>query len=321
VRPEPANAGSIARAARILREGGIVSFPTETVYGLGACAFDARAVARVFEAKERPAFDPLIVHIARREDLAVLVQNVPDLAWKLIDNFWPGPLTLVLPRRDTVPGIVTAGLPTVGVRMPAHPVAHALILETGSPVAAPSANPFGYLSPTTADHVSAQLGDRVDMILDGGPSAVGVESSILKIEDGAPVLLRPGGMPLEEIERAAGIPVRDESGVHALPEAPGQMESHYSPHTPVRIIKSATECGETSSRCGLLAFRDPGDAGRFARVEVLSPTGDLCEAAARLFSALHELDRAGLDEICAQEVPEEGLGRAIMNRLRRASFR
>jgi L-threonylcarbamoyladenylate synthase len=321
VRPVPADAGNIGLAARLLREGGIVSFPTETVYGLGACVHDARAVARIFEAKERPAFDPLIVHIAKREELELLVRDVPLLAWKLIDQFWPGPLTLVLPKHDTVPEIVTAGLPTVGVRMPAHPVAHALILETGSPVAAPSANPFGYLSPTTAAHVSDQLGDRVDMILDGGPSDVGVESTIVKIEAGALVLLRPGGMPLEEIERVAGMPVSDESAVRNLPEAPGQMESHYSPHTPVRIIKSVAECGETVSRCGLLAFRDPGESGRFARVAVLSPTGDLREAAARLFSALHELDGYGLDEICAQEVPEQGLGRAIMNRLRRASSR
>ncbi|TAL36476.1 MAG: threonylcarbamoyl-AMP synthase [Spirochaetes bacterium] len=316
-----ADADAILRAARILRDGGIVSFPTETVYGLGARVDDGRAVARIFEAKNRPSFDPLIVHIARIEELDALVSGVTPLALRLIERFWPGPLTLVLPKKDLVPDIVTAGLPSVGVRMPAHPVARALIEETGVPLAAPSANPFGYISPTTASHVEEQLGERVDLILDGGPCAVGVESTIVKISGDGYTLLRPGGVTVEEIEMLAGARLADASGARAVPEAPGQMNQHYSPRTPVRVVKSFKEIGPRTGRCGLIAFMDPHDAPGFERIEVLSPTGDLREAAARLFASLHELDRLGLDVIYAEEVPEEGVGRAIMNRLRRAASR
>jgi L-threonylcarbamoyladenylate synthase len=316
-----ADAAAIRRAARILRDGGIVSFPTETVYGLGARVDDGRAVARIFEAKNRPSFDPLIVHIARIEELSALASEVPALALRLIERFWPGPLTLVLPKTDHVPDIVTAGLASVGVRMPAHPVARALIEETGIPLAAPSANPFGYISPTTASHVEEQLGERVDLILDGGPCTVGVESTIVKIGVDEYTLLRPGGVTVEEIEACAGAALTDASGARTVPEAPGQTNQHYSPRTRVRIVKNLMEIGPRIGRCGLLAFTDPHDPPGFERIEVLSSAGDLREAAARLFASLHDLDRLGLDVIFAQEVPEEGVGRAIMNRLRRAASR
>ncbi|HSV97343.1 MAG TPA: L-threonylcarbamoyladenylate synthase [Spirochaetota bacterium] len=308
---------NIERAAGILRSGGIVAFPTETVYGLGADALNPVACARIFEAKNRPSFDPLIVHIARLEDLEALAVAVPLRARALIERFWPGPLTLVLEKKEIVPDIVTAGLPTVAVRMPAHPVALELIVRTGRPIAAPSANPFGYISPTIAGHVVAQIGDSVDMILDGGQCAVGLESTILRIDEERAFLLRPGGLAIEEIENLIGR-VDDASGPNAIPQAPGQTTSHYSPRTPVRIVADAAVAGGVAGSAGLLAFRRPRDVLAYDHVEVLSPSGDLREAAARLFSCLHELDARGLDIIIAESVPENGLGRAIMNRLRRA---
>ena len=312
-----ADSASIERAAGILRSGGIVAFPTETVYGLGADALNPVACARIFEAKNRPSFDPLIVHLADRDRLEDLVKFVPSRARVLIERFWPGPLTLVFDKKNSIPDIVTAGLPTVAVRMPAHPVAIELIARTGRPIAAPSANPFGYISPTRAAHVAAQLGDAVDLILDGGECAVGVESTILRIEGDRAFLLRPGGLALEEIETLVGR-IEDASGPRAQPAAPGQSASHYSPRTPVRIVKEAAAAGPLIGNEGLLSFRGAPDSAVFARVETLSPGGDLREAAARLFSCLHELDSSGLRVIFAEEVPEEGLGRAIMNRLRRA---
>jgi len=314
---EKADAKNIERAAAILRSGGIVAFPTETVYGLGADAFNPVACARIFEAKNRPSFDPLIVHIARAGELDILAKTVPKRARSLIERFWPGPLTLVFDKKDGVPDIVTAGLSTVAVRMPSHPVALSLIERTGKPIAAPSANPFGYISPTRAGHVVGQLGDAVDMILDGGECAVGLESTIIRIEGARAVLLRPGGLALEEIEKIIG-EVDDASGPSRNPRAPGQTLSHYSPRTPVLIAAGDSVAGRIAGNAGLLAFREHPDAAGFAHVEVLSPSGDLREAAARLFSCLHELDSRGLDIIIAEPVPEQGLGRAIMNRLRRA---
>ncbi|HSD28827.1 MAG TPA: L-threonylcarbamoyladenylate synthase, partial [Vicinamibacteria bacterium] len=198
---------AIAEAAAILRRGGLVAFPTETVYGLGADAFNVDAVARIFAAKARPRFDPLIVHLAGAEVLPRVVRSAPVAASALAARFWPGPLTLILPKADAVPDLVTAGLDTVGVRVPDHPAARALIEAAGAPIAAPSANPFGYVSPTTAVHVAEQLGDRVDAVLDGGPCRVGVESTILSLTSETPVVLRPGGVTREELERALGRPV------------------------------------------------------------------------------------------------------------------
>lgn len=308
-------------AADIIRQGGIVAFPTETVYGLGADAFAPLAVARIFEVKGRPHFDPLIVHVASHHDLGKLVVDIPGNAEKLMTRFWPGPLNVVLPKREEVPDIVTAGLPTVAVRMPNHGMALRLIELSGSPIAAPSANPFGYLSPTTADHVRDQLGDRVDLILDGGPCPVGVESTILSFSEGKPKLLRPGGVPLEEIEFVIGkveiAPIKKNS-----PSAPGMLPRHYAPRTPIVLD---TEEGASDSyknkKVGLLAFREPREGRTFHHTEVLSQKGDLSEAAANLFAAIRRLDALNLNVIVAEIIPEIGLGRAIMDRLRRASGR
>lgn len=297
-----------------MRGGGVVAFPTETVYGLGANAFDATAVARVFEIKARPSFDPLIVHVGGDRVLMQVVRDVPDTARALIERFWPGPLTLVLRKRDAVPSIVTAGLPTVAVRMPAHPVARALLERADLPIAAPSANPFGYLSPTRAEHVERMLGERVDMILDGGPTELGVESTIVMLEP-RPTLLRYGALSVEEIESAIG-PLAREPSDEGPPLAPGRLETHYAPSTPIRIVENDAPQSERRG-AGLLAFR-AGVEG-YDAVRVLSPSGDLREAAAHLFEYLHELDALGLSRIDAQMVPSRGIGNAIADRLRRAS--
>ena len=317
--PSQKKTGIIGQAAEIIKRGGIVAFPTETVYGLGADAFNPLAVARIFEVKKRPYFDPLIVHIARPADLEKIVLNIPSKAKKLIDRFWPGPLTLVLPKRQEVPDIVTAGLPTVAVRIPSHPIALELIELADCPIAAPSANPFGYLSPTTAEHVREQLGDKVDLILDGGPCEVGVESTILSFLEKRPRLLRPGGVSLEEVESIIGKveidPVKEER-----PSAPGMLARHYAPRTPIVLDWSDKDLHSyKGKKIGLLAFQEPINCLKFDHVEVLSKKGDFREAAANLFAAIRRLDAVKLDLILAEPVSEVGLGRAIMDRLRRAS--
>jgi L-threonylcarbamoyladenylate synthase len=307
----------IARAAAVLREGGIVSFPTETVYGLGAVTSNPTAVARIFEAKRRPFFDPLIVHISRFEQLRNLAADIPELAERAARRFWPGPLTLVLNKRQEIPDIVTAGLGTVAVRMPRHDVAHRLIEECGSPIAAPSANRFGSTSPTEARHVQEQLGSAVDMIIDGGRCEVGVESTIVKAVGDSLVLLRPGGIPVEELETVAGKILMQEPA--APVEAPGQLPYHYAPATPVRIVEVIGDAHLRDEGAALLFFSNPVGRDTGSRSRVLSPRGDLREAAANLFSSLHELDRLGKRVIFAERVPEHDLGLAIMDRLRKAS--
>jgi L-threonylcarbamoyladenylate synthase len=307
---------AIRQAAEIIRRGGIVAFPTETVYGLGADAFNPLAVARIFEVKRRPYFDPLIVHVASLDDVEKLVSEVPAQAGRLMDRFWPGPLTVVLWKKDGVPDLVTAGLPTVAVRMPKHPMALSLIKEADVPVAAPSANLFGCLSPTTAGHVRDQLGHRIDFILDGGPCEVGLESTIISFSEAKPGLLRPGGVPLEEIESVIG-PV-EVKGTEAKPSAPGMLPRHYAPRTPISIARHEGNLGN-DEKVGLLAFQGPEKDRGFYAVEILSKKGDLREAAANLFAAIRRLDALNLDRIVAEPVPEVGLGRAIMDRLRRAT--
>jgi L-threonylcarbamoyladenylate synthase len=309
----------IRQAAEIIKRGGIVAFPTETVYGLGADAFNPMAVARVFEVKRRPFFDPLIVHVANNTDLDNLVIEIPSNAKKLMDRFWPGPLTVVLLKKENVPDIVTAGLPTVAIRMPKHSMTLSLIELVGSPIVGPSANPFGYLSPTTAEHVRDQLGDQIDFILDGGSCEVGVESTIVSFFTKRPMLLRPGGVPLEEIESIIGrmelSPVNDEK-----PSAPGMLPRHYAPRTPIVLDWSKKNFDSYSGKkIGLLVFQKPANDLKYDHLEVLSKKGDLREAAANLFSAVRRLDALNLDLILAESVPEVGLGRAIMDRLRRAS--
>jgi L-threonylcarbamoyladenylate synthase len=310
--PTPSN---VERAARRLAAGELVAFPTETVYGLGADATNAAACARIFAVKGRPAFDPLIVHLAALDWLPRVAARVPAAAARLGARFWPGPLTLVLPKAHAIPGIVTAGLDTVAVRIPNHPVALALLRALGRPLAAPSANRFGGLSPTRAEHVARTFGDELATVLDGGPCAVGVESTIVDTSREPPSLLRPGGLARETLEAALGMTLLQAPAVLERPLAPGQLASHYAPRTPLCFADGAPPPGRT----GLLAFRAPANVAGYAAVEVLSPAGDLTEAAARLFEALHRLDAAGLDAIVAEAVPETGLGLAIMDRLRKAA--
>lgn len=309
----------IREAAEIIKRGGIVAFPTETVYGLGADAFSPLAVARIFEVKKRPYFDPLIVHVANPADVERLVIEIPSSAKKLMDRFWPGPLSVVFSKREEVPDIVTAGLPTVALRMPKHTMALSLIELAGCPIAAPSANPFGYLSPTTAEAVREQLGDQIDFILDGGPCEVGVESTIVSFLERRPRLLRPGGVALEEIESMIGsVEVRPVE--EHRPLAPGMLPRHYAPRTPMILNWPVKNLDfYKGKKIGLLAFQKPEKSLEFDHTEVLSKEGDFREAAANLFAAIRRLEALDLDFILAETVPEIGLGRAIMDRLRRAS--
>ena len=311
---------TIERAAEILRQGGLVALPTETVYGLGANALDPIAVARIFAAKERPFFDPLIVHVPDIDWMPRIVSEFPPVAVQLAERFWPGPLTLVLPKVTAIPDLVTSGLPNVGVRIPDHDLTRQVLRLANVPVAAPSANPFGRLSPTTAEHVHRQLGHRVDAILDGGPCRVGIESTILQINEDGVTFLRPGGSALEEIEALIGNVNHPVSTVSESPIAPGMLASHYAPRTPLTIVNEIPSTVD-STRLGLLALCHVGLSHQFAQVEVLSPTGDLVTAAANFFQALHRLDAAGLDEIIAVRFPETGLGKALNDRLQRAEHR
>jgi len=310
------DAASIDEAAAVLRRGGLVAFPTETVYGLGADAFQPIAVARVFEVKARPSFDPLIVHLADAGELSRVSPTNDPRAAALAARFWPGPLTLVLPRQPQLPDLVTAGLDTVGVRVPAHPAARRLIAAAATPVAAPSANPFGYVSPTTAAHVAELLGPAVDLVLDGGACRVGVESTVLSLASETPVILRPGGVPREALEDALGMHV-GVAGRAERPLAPGQLEKHYATRTLLRIHPGPAGPAP-QGRVGLLAWREARAPG-YTAAEVLAPDGSAETAAARLFAALRRLDAAGLDLILAEPCDEAGLGHAIMDRLRRAS--
>lgn len=312
----------VGQAADLLRQGNVVAFPTETVYGLGADATNPHAVARIFEIKGRPRFDPLIVHVADSSWVRRIARDMPPAAEALSHRFWPGPLSLVLPKTELIPELVTSGLPDVAIRIPNHPVALELLRAADTPIAAPSANLFGRLSPTTAGDVAEQLGTKLELILDGGPCAVGVESTVLRLGPGTPELLRPGGIPLEEIEETIGtvrvVASTDDPG--ALPRpAPGMLPQHYAPRTPL-VLGSPPSIVE-GKRIGLLAFRGAAERERWTKVEILSAGGDLREAAAGFFGALHRLDAAGLDWIVAEKFPEIGLGRALNDRLERASWR
>lgn len=312
---------ALTEASTIIRQGGVVAFPTETVYGLGADAFNPMAVARVFEIKARPHFDPLIVHIASQTDLERLADKIPEKARRLAEKFWPGPLTLVLPKKDEVPEIVTSGLPSVAIRMPRHNLTLKLILKAERPIVGPSANPFGYLSPTTAEHVKEQLGSQVDFILDGGPCEVGVESTIISFIEEVPRLLRPGGIALEEIETLIG-PINLSPSFKLKPEAPGMLPRHYAPRTRMVLDWSEEDFWRwkrQGKKIGLLSFQGEMASLPFDQTEILSPQGDLRQAAASLFASLHRLDKAALDLILVEKIPEIGLGRAIMDRLKRAS--
>lgn len=311
---------SIRLAAGVIRNGGLVAFPTETVYGLGCDALNPDAVARIFEAKQRPSFDPLIVHLADRAALDALAPSLSAHDHRLIDVFWPGPLTLVLQKREQVPDLVTAGLPTVAVRMPSHPVAQALIREAGVPIAAPSANPFGYVSPTCAHHVVDGLGDRIDLILDGGPCPIGVESTIVSMVGTWPELLRPGTITLTEIRKVIG-PVTPTPTIRNM-TAPGQLRRHYATRTPMTVLADpdVRPVLHDQERAGLLAMSQLSHRDNsLCAVEVLSPSGDLQEVSRNLFAALRRLDALGLDRLYAEPCEARGLGVAIMDRLRRCA--
>jgi L-threonylcarbamoyladenylate synthase len=311
---------AVADAARCLREGGLVAFPTETVYGLGADAGNAEAIARLYQAKGRPAFNPLIAHVGELKS-AEKIARFDAQARALAEAFWPGPLTLVLPKapRCTVADLATAGLDTVALRVPAHPLAQELLRAFGGAVVAPSANISGHVSPTTALHVQSDLNGRIDIILDGGGVEVGVESTIVGCFE-APMLLRPGGLPREAIERVLGRPLvrppEDPAGESGQPLAPGMLASHYAPRTPVRLNATSVEPGEA-----LLAFGPGQVAGMEAAIAVmnLSPGGDLQEAAANLFGYLRALDGRGARTIAVMTVPGYQLGEAINDRLHRAA--
>jgi L-threonylcarbamoyladenylate synthase len=307
-----ASDASIEEAARVLRQGGLVAFPTETVYGLGAVATNDRAVARIFEAKRRPAFNPLIVHVADRTAATPLARWT-ETGEALARAFWPGPLTLVLTREPSAPisPLVTAGLATIALRAPAAPIARRLLRATLLPVAAPSANPSGKVSPTTAAHVVEGLGEVVDLVLDGGPCRVGLESTVVDVSGARPRLLRPGGVPRTAIEAVVG-PL-EVAGEAAPVQAPGQLASHYAPRCAVRLDALRAAPGEAF--LGFGAVLDETAAHRAN----LSPTGDLEEAARNLFALLRELDRPDVAAIAVAPIPHEGLGEAINDRLRRAA--
>jgi Sua5/YciO/YrdC/YwlC family protein len=325
---------NLRKAGERLAEGGLVAFPTETVYGLGADAFNARAVARVFEAKARPSFDPLIVHVSSIAEVDRVAIAPNSKARILMDELWPGPLTLIMPKRESIPDIVTSGLATVAVRLPSHPVARAIIAYSGTAIAAPSANPFGYLSPTLAEHVVRGLGDRVDIIVDGGPCSVGVESTVLDLTREIPRILRPGGTPAEaieaiigEVERPAPREARGDRPSSDTPAAsPGLLDNHYAPRTPLRLVEAGRLLDvQPRGRAAVLLYGTADlkalgpAASRFALSRILSMNGDLVEAAAGLFAALFELDRGGFEEIWAEKAPDRGLGPAINDRLYKAS--
>jgi len=328
------NDETIRQAAAHIARGGIAAFPTETVYGLGADAFNPDALAMIFEIKNRPRFDPLIVHIAalgaleKIADLSMLDTDTRKKLDALTEKFWPGPLTLILPKQQTVPDLATSGLPTVAVRLPSLASARQLIALSSGAVAAPSANPFGCLSPTSAQHVLAMLGDKVEIILDGGPAQVGLESTVLDICGGQPRILRPGGIPKEAIETVTG-PLAERQPLNDTVISPGMMKSHYAPRASLEardletMIKTPAE-----EKCAFLFFdgasrdkwlkkqKQPHDS---LSIKTLSETGNITEAAARFFQSLHELDKPELCRIYAQFAPQEGLGAAINDRLQKAS--
>jgi L-threonylcarbamoyladenylate synthase len=307
---------SISAAAKYIREGKLVAFPTETVYGLGANALDPLAVARIFEAKERPSFDPLIIHIAKLDDLKRLTIGSDERVLRLAKKFWPGALTLVLPKSSLVPDIVTSGLPTVGIRMPANDIALKLIEKSGCPIAAPSANKFGRISPTTADHVRKQLPD-IDFIINGGRTTVGIESTIIKLSDKGFQILRNGIITREEIETI--IPFDETAGTGAI-LAPGMVKSHYSPAKRMMVADEFFPLEFDKSKAGFISFsgRDEVD---YAKVIRVSDTNDLKDYAVNMFSAMHAFeDDPEIDVIVAESVPDAGIGKAIMDRLRKAEY-
>lgn len=328
---------TVARAVALLRSGEIVALPTETVYGLGADALNPDAVAKIFEAKERPHFDPLIVHLPNKtmvRDVAEVPDDIAKTVTQLIETFWPGPLTILLPKKPVVPDLVTAGLPTVAVRQGEHPVFHRILKQFGGPVAAPSANRFGKLSPTSAALVLDQLEGRIPLIVDGGACSRGLESTIVRVVPASPKplieVLRPGPVTEDDLKKFGKVvfAARNAAVEDAAPEAPGRLATHYAPRTPLRLLGSPRDFSpEPGKRYALLSYRGQEKDGYlalhpWAEVAVLSPgSGRVAEAGIRLFHLLGQLDQRGYDEIVAEPVPDRGVGRAILDKLRKASLR
>jgi len=311
----------ISKSCALLKAGQLVAIPTETVYGLAANALDLTAVGTIFEAKSRPTFDPLIVHIGGLKDLPRYSSDIPAPLLRLAEAFWPGPLTLLLPKADCIPDMVTSGLPRVGIRVPDHALTLKLLAHLDLPLAAPSANPFGYISPTTPAHVEAQLGNKIPYILDGGPCGVGIESTIVGMEDEQVVIYRLGGLALAEIEAEVGRVVLRQNN-NSNPRAPGQLDSHYAPRTPLMIGDLKELVPKHLARGDSIAILSLGTYFEDIPASVqqqLSPSGDIVEAAANLFAAMRTLDGCGADLILAEFVPEQGLGWAINDRLKRAA--
>ncbi|MFH1900700.1 MAG: L-threonylcarbamoyladenylate synthase [Candidatus Omnitrophota bacterium] len=328
VNPDNINPVYIKTAAEKIKDGGLVAFPTETVYGLGADAFNPKAVAKIFEAKKRPFEDPLIVHIAQKEDLYKLTEDIPDSALKLADEFWPGPLTLVLKKSKNIPDIITAGLDTVAIRVPADKVALAFIKFSETPIAAPSANLFGRPSPTTAQHVLDDLNEKIDIVIDGGRALIGVESTILDLTQNPPVVLRPGGVSIEKLKKVVkGVEIYKQDKILS----PGMYPRHYSPKAKVMLVEGngnaqVEQVKNLASRFNLqdlsvriLAKEENIDKYNGFKVKSIGQGNDLAVCASNLFSVLREFDKEGVDTIIAEGVKEEELGLAIMNRLRKAA--
>jgi len=320
VEPAAAREIAVSTAVDYLRRGEAIALPTETVYGLAADALNVDAALRIFEAKERPRFDPLIVHLPTLdwlERLAIIPAEDEELVRRLTSEFWPGALTLVLPRHSIVPDVVTAGLETVALRMSAHPVFREIIQAFGGPLAAPSANRFGRISPTDARHVAAELDGRILLIIDGGATTHGLESTIVSVRHGKIRILRPGPITVEELSELAEVKLASPA---AKLEAPGQFRSHYAPRTRLVLVDDLEAFAPAAERVGCLSFLGTRNAS-FVEKRTLSASGNLREAAANLFRCLRELDDAQLDLIAAQKIPESGLGSAIMDRLKRAAAR
>lgn len=306
----------INKAKELLERGELVAIPTETVYGLAGNALNTDAVIKIFEVKERPYFDPLIVHVLEFSHIGKYVERIPDQAITLAKKFWPGPLTIVLKKKTVIPDLVTSGLDSAGVRCPDHTLTKALLKELNFPLAAPSANPFGYVSPTTPQHVNEQLGHKISYILDGGTCKVGIESTIVGFENNTPVIYRMGGLSLEDIEQTIG-KVAIQTHLSSNPKAPGQLKSHYAPSRQIVLGNIEELLQRYPAHCSaLLTFNRDFKAPQQI---ILSPSGTLEEAAKNLFSALRLLDKFEVDIILAELVPDKGLGRAINDRLRRAT--
>ncbi len=308
----------LEKAVALLHQGECVGMPTETVYGLAADATSVEAVAKIFAIKNRPTFDPLIVHLSGIEEVERVALDFPPLAQKLAERFWPGPLTLILPKRDLIPDLVSSGLPTIGVRVPRHPMAQSLLQKFGKPLAAPSANRFGRISPTSAEAVEKELGEAVKLILDGGPCEIGLESTIVGFDQGTPTILRLGGISLEELESVLGT-IRLENHPHARPQAPGQIEQHYAPRKPLKLVNNLEELrSHREPSRGALIWGEEPVAG-YGELFNLSPKKNWNEAAANFFQMLRALDDGPSLDLVALRLPEIGLGRAINERLSRAA--